>query len=193
MSAITHSSSTGITAQAASASTQVTSGAKRKTPLLAPAGMTGSLNDEFEQIGERLQQSPGPDHVRAAPDLHRRPDLAVGIDDVGDRDQKNDQQQHALGQHHQHGPEAHDRPDWVKNSENMRLFRRRPRGASFRDHRALGHHGRGARDRIGQVEVIDRRHERRLVRLAAEVRELGDVGRDRPARSGRCAADAGAP
>src|SRR5260370_4798178 len=34
---------TGITAQADSASTQVTSGASRKTPLLAPAGMVGSL------------------------------------------------------------------------------------------------------------------------------------------------------
>ena len=43
----------------------------------------------------------------------------------------------------------------------MPLFRRGLRRASFRDHRAFGHHGRRARNRIGQVEVLDRRHERR--------------------------------
>ena len=37
------------------------------------------LEHELEQVGEGLQQPPGPDHVRAAPHLHRRPDLAVGV------------------------------------------------------------------------------------------------------------------
>ena len=96
MSAITQPALTGITAQAASASTQVTSGASRNTPLLAPAGITGSLSDEFQQVGERLEQAPGPDHVGAAPDLHRRPDLAVGEQHVGDGDQQDHQQQHAI-------------------------------------------------------------------------------------------------
>ena len=40
MLAITQPALTGITAQAESASTEVTSGARRNTPLLAPAGMT---------------------------------------------------------------------------------------------------------------------------------------------------------
>ena len=49
MSAITQPALTGITAQAASASTQVTSGASRNTPLLAPAGITGSLTTNFSR------------------------------------------------------------------------------------------------------------------------------------------------
>ena len=53
------------------------------------------LEHEFQQVGEGLQQAPRADHVRAAPDLHRRPDLAVGEQHVGDRDQQDDQQQHA--------------------------------------------------------------------------------------------------
>ena len=105
MSAITQPALTGITAQAASDSTQVTSGASRNTPLLAPAGITGSFSTNFSKIGEGLQQAPRPDHVRPAPDLHRRPDLAVGIKHIGDGDQQDDQQQQALRDHDDQRPE----------------------------------------------------------------------------------------
>src|SRR4051812_9741543 len=44
--------------------------------------------------------------------------------------------------------------------------------------RAFRHHGRRTRDRVGQVEVLDERLERRLLRRAALARELLDlVGR----------------
>ncbi len=68
----------GSTAQAESASTADTSGASRNTPLLAPAGIIGSLKTNFRQVGEGLQQAEGTDDVRAAAQLHGRPDLAVG-------------------------------------------------------------------------------------------------------------------
>ncbi len=60
MSAITHPRLTGITAQAASDSTQVTSGASRKMPLLAPAGITGSFSANFSRSAKELQQPQGP-------------------------------------------------------------------------------------------------------------------------------------
>ena len=56
------------------------------------------LEDELQQVGEGLQQAPGTDHVRAAAQLHRRPDLAVGIEDVGDEDQQDDEQHDRLQQ-----------------------------------------------------------------------------------------------
>ena len=51
---------TGITAQAASASVQVTSGASRNTPLLAPAGMTGSLSTNFKRSAKDWNNPHGP-------------------------------------------------------------------------------------------------------------------------------------
>ena len=54
------------------------------------------LEDELQQVGEALQQAEGADDVRAAAHLHRRPDLAVGVEDVGDEDQQRDEQQQAL-------------------------------------------------------------------------------------------------
>ena len=60
MSAIAQPSSTGITAQAASASTAETSGASRNTPLLAPAGMTGSLKTNFSRSAKDCSRPNGP-------------------------------------------------------------------------------------------------------------------------------------
>ena len=60
MSAITQPALTGITAQAASASVQVTSGASRNTPLLEPAGMTGSLNTNFKRSAKDCSRPHGP-------------------------------------------------------------------------------------------------------------------------------------
>ena len=85
MSAITQPSSNGITAQAMKASITLTSGARKNSTLLAPAGMITSLKQEFERVGDGLQQAEGAHHIGAAPHLHRRPDLAVGQDDRGDR------------------------------------------------------------------------------------------------------------
>ena len=60
MSAITQPRSTGITAQAASASTQVTSGASRKTPLLAAAGIVGSFSTNFRRSAKDWNRPHGP-------------------------------------------------------------------------------------------------------------------------------------
>jgi hypothetical protein len=77
----------------ASASTQVTSGASRNTTLVGARRNDRLLEDELQQVGEGLQQAEGADHVGAAAQLHRRPDLAVGEQDVGDEDQQRDEQQ----------------------------------------------------------------------------------------------------
>ena len=42
------------------------------------------LEDELQKVGERLEQTPRTDHVRAAAHLHGSPDLAVGVQNVGD-------------------------------------------------------------------------------------------------------------
>ncbi len=60
MSAITQPISTGITAQAASASTQVTSGASRNTPLLAAAGIVGSFRTNFSRSAKDCSRPHGP-------------------------------------------------------------------------------------------------------------------------------------
>ena len=57
---MTQPASTGITAQAASASTQVTSGASRNTPLLAPAGITGSLSTNLSRSAKDCSRPHGP-------------------------------------------------------------------------------------------------------------------------------------
>src|SRR5262249_59813123 len=58
--AITHSALTGITAQAERASTPVTSGANRNTPLLAPAGMIGSLTTNLKRSAKDCSRPQGP-------------------------------------------------------------------------------------------------------------------------------------
>ena len=44
-------------------------------------GDDGLLEEDLEPVGEALQQAERADHVGPAPQRHRRPDLAVGIDD----------------------------------------------------------------------------------------------------------------
>ena len=77
MSEITQPLSIGITAQPANASIALTSGARMKITLLAPAGMMTSLIRYLPSVGEALQQAEDAHHVRAAAHLHRREDLAV--------------------------------------------------------------------------------------------------------------------
>jgi hypothetical protein len=50
----------GITAQAASARTEATSGASRKTPLSAPAGINGSLSTNFSRSANDCSRPKGP-------------------------------------------------------------------------------------------------------------------------------------
>ncbi len=51
---------TGMTAQAASESVAVASGASRKTPLSAPAGMIGSLKTNFRRSANDWRRPKGP-------------------------------------------------------------------------------------------------------------------------------------
>jgi len=81
------------------------------------------LQDEFQQVREGLQQAPWSDHVRAAPDLHRRPDLAVGEQHIGDRDQQDHEQQHGLRHDHDQRPEIRS-PESA--SQRIGHSRRRP-------------------------------------------------------------------
>ena len=99
MSAIAQPALSGMTAQAASDRVHITSGASRNMPLLAGRRDHRLLQHELEQVGEGLEQAPGADHVRAAAQLHRRPDLAVGIERVGDEDEEGDEHEQALAQH----------------------------------------------------------------------------------------------
>ena len=97
---------TGITAQAASASVQRDERRQQEDALVGAGRNDRLLQHEFEQVGEGLEQAPGPDHVRAAPDLHRRPDFPVGIKHVGDGNKQDDEQQHALGHHDDQRPDV---------------------------------------------------------------------------------------
>ena len=60
MSATTQPAATGMTAQADSASVVVTSGASRKTPLLAPDGTTGSLSTNLRRSAKDWSRPQGP-------------------------------------------------------------------------------------------------------------------------------------
>ena len=71
--------------------------------FVAAAG--GGLASSGLSLYDRLQKAERADHVRAAADLHRRPDLAVSQQDVGDRDQEHDEQEHALRDHDDERPQ----------------------------------------------------------------------------------------
>ena len=60
MLAIAQPSLTGITAQVVIARIADTSGASRKTPLLAPDGMIGSLNTNFSRSAKACSRPKGP-------------------------------------------------------------------------------------------------------------------------------------
>src|SRR5579863_10018699 len=100
MSLITQPSATGMTAHADIASTTETSGARTNTPLLAPAGMIGSLRMNLKKSANGWR-APGPNYVWAAPQLHRRPDLAFEIDKRRTGQKQAHEQQQAL----QHMPQ----------------------------------------------------------------------------------------
>jgi hypothetical protein len=60
MLAMTQPALTGMTAQAATASVKVTSGAMRNTPLLAPAGMIGSFSTNLIKSANDWNSPHGP-------------------------------------------------------------------------------------------------------------------------------------
>jgi hypothetical protein len=93
MSAITQPASSGITAQAASASTDRDQRRQQEHDLVGARRDDRLLEHELEQVGEGLQQAEGADDVGAAAQLHRRPDLAVGEQDEGDEDQQRDEEE----------------------------------------------------------------------------------------------------
>ena len=96
MLAITQPAASGITAQAESASIDGHQRREQEHALVGAGRDDRLLEDELQEVGEGLQQAAGTDDVRAAAHLHRRPDLAVGVEDVGDEDQQRDEQQQAL-------------------------------------------------------------------------------------------------
>ena len=154
MSAITQPALTGITAQAASASVQVTSGASRNTPLLAPAGMTSSLNTNFSRSAKDCSSPNGPTTFGPRRICTAAQILRSAQQHIGDRDQQDDEQQQRLRHDHDQRPEI----VLVQNSAKvMALLRRRHGRAAFGERRAFGHHRGRARDRVGEVEVLDRR------------------------------------
>ena len=66
-----------MTAQAANASTTDTSGASRNTPLLALAGMIGSLRMNLKKSAKGWRTPHGPTTFGPRRKLHRAPDLAL--------------------------------------------------------------------------------------------------------------------
>ena len=60
MSAIAQPALSGMTAQAASARVHITSGASRNMPLLAEAGITGSLRTNFSRSAKLCSRPQGP-------------------------------------------------------------------------------------------------------------------------------------
>ena len=108
------------------------------------------LEDELQKVGEGLQRAPRTDDVRAAAKLHRRPDLAVGVEQIGDEDQQNDDQHDRLQQDDQNRQH-------VSEEEVFHRLLRRLLEAVLRQRRTFGHDGRGARDRVGQIKVLHRR------------------------------------
>ena len=87
-----------MTAQAESASVADDQRREQEDALVGAGRDDRLLEHELQQVGEGLQQAPGADDVRPAAQLHRRPDLAVGIEEVGDEDQQHDDQHDRLQQ-----------------------------------------------------------------------------------------------
>lgn len=93
------------------------------------------LEDEFQKVGEGLEQPKGADDVRAAAKLHGRPDLPVGEQDIGDEKQQRDQKQERLADHDGRGPDI-----GRKESVHDALFPRAHSAAALKLLRAKAEH-----------------------------------------------------
>ena len=170
MLAIAQPSATGMTAQADERQHRGHQRRQQEHALVGAGRDDRLLEDELEQVGEGLQQPPGADDIRAAAQLHRRPDLAVGIEQIGDEDQQHDEQQQRSA------PTISARQDVDGEKPSMRLLRRL-RGSRLRARRrAFRHDRRCARDRVGQIEILDRRRETLLADFAAWPASSLDLG-----------------
>ena len=112
----------------------------------------GFLEHQLQAVGDRLQQAPGADHVRAAAHLHRRHHLALGIGEIGDRQQ---QRQHDCQRSATRMMKVGQPYEDQKSTMSA--------GPRHRRHEGVGafRHGLGcAADRIGHVVVRDRQVER---------------------------------
>ena len=140
---------------------KVTIGASRKTTLLAPVGTTVSLTNSLSPSASGCSRPNGPDRHRPLAQLHGADHLALGVGDVGHR--------HAAAARRSAGSAA-------PSARRARSCRTRsqpwvpvaPSSPPPREQRAaLRHHRRGPADRVGLVEVRDRRDEAGPVELAA--------------------------
>ena len=75
----------GTTAHTISATVKVMIGASRNSPRLADDGMMVSCRNTFSPSANDWSRPNGPTTFGPAPQRHRRPDLAIGIDDHRDR------------------------------------------------------------------------------------------------------------
>ena len=125
----------------------MTSGARRNTPLLAPAGMIGSLRMNLRKSAKGCSTPQGPTTFGPRRSCTARPDLALGVDQHRGREQDADQQQQAL-EHVAH--EDAERRAYIQRRsgsaadeepERARPRRRRPRAAMTRPVRRAGREG----------------------------------------------------
>ena len=101
MLAITTPASNGMTAQATRLSVNVMIGAMMNTSRFGAARDDRLLDQELEPVGEGLQQPERADDVRPLAQLRERQHLALGIGQVGDREQqRHDDRQHLADGNH---------------------------------------------------------------------------------------------
>src|ERR1019366_3203363 len=168
MSEITQPRFVGITAQAASGSTQETSGASRNTPLLAPEGMIGSFSRNFKKSAKdwNKPQGPttlGPRRICTAAQILRSASMmyATAISSTTSNNRLS-----AIMMISGHNV-------LVQNSAISSL--------RCRQHLAGGQAGAFRHDRgrpchrVGQVEIVNRSLERRLLDIATVAAERLDV------------------
>src|SRR4029077_12741083 len=156
MSEITQPRLMGITAHAASASTQLTRGASRNTPLLAPEGMIGSLNTNFKRSAKdwNRPQGPttlGPRLICTAAQILRSASRMYAIAIRSTASSKTLCATMTISGHNV----------LVQNSaiSSLRCRQHLPRGQTG----AFRHDRRRPRDRVGQVKILDARPEPRLL------------------------------
>ena len=106
MSEITQPGAQGITAQTIIGSTKLIIGARRNTALSAPAGTTISLTMYLRKSAKLCSSPQGPTTFGPLPQLHRRPDLAVGVHQEREADEDDDRHRQALRQDQDEEAEA---------------------------------------------------------------------------------------
>src|SRR5664279_2449819 len=176
MSATAQPTLTGITAQAASASTVEINGASRNTPLLAPAGIVGSLSANFNMSAKdwNRPQGPttlGPRRICTAAQILRSASRMKAI--ATNSTTSSSTLSAAMMINGQRKPVQN---ALAKNSAIRSRSLRCRQHLPGRQPGAFRHHRRGTRDRVGEVKILDRGLERRLLDIAALAGQRLDVG-----------------